>query len=65
MIRIGAYDKLFKEINTQLQRHQIIVVTGSIVDASVIDIPLRKRKNNSKKTGVFNIKTLKYKLVFD
>lgn len=38
-----AYDKLFKEMNKQLQSHKIIVNTGVIVDASITDSP-RKPK---------------------
>lgn len=38
-----AYDPLFKLINRQLEQHQIIVKTGVIVDASVIDTPLRPK----------------------
>ena len=46
-----AYDKLFKEINNQLEKHKIIVKTGAIIDASVIDTPLRpKGKSNYKVT---------------
>ena len=49
MTKKKAYDKLFKEINRQLEKHQIIVKTGAIVDASVIDTPLRpKGKSNYK-----------------
>ena len=43
MTKAGAYEKLFKEINKQLEQHQIIVKTGAIVDASVIDTPLRPK----------------------
>lgn len=43
MTKAGAYQKLFKEINKQLEQHQIIVKTGAIVDASVIDTPLRPK----------------------
>ena len=51
MTKAGAYDQLFKEINEQLERHCIIVKTGAIVDASVIDTPLRpKGKSNHKVT---------------
>lgn len=47
MTKSGAFDRLFKEINKQLESHQIIVKTGAIVDASVIDTPLRpKGKTN-------------------
>jgi len=51
MTKKKAYEKLFKEINRQLEQHQIIVKTGAIIDASVIDTPLRpKGKNNYKIT---------------
>lgn len=43
MTKAGAYEKLFKEINKQLEQQQIIVKTGAIVDASVIDTPLRPK----------------------
>lgn len=43
MTKVGAYEILFKEINSQLEKHQIIVKTGAIVDASVIDTPLRPK----------------------
>jgi IS5 family transposase len=39
----GAYEALFKEINTQFESHQIIIKKGLIVDASVIDTPLRPK----------------------
>lgn len=43
MTKAKAYDKLFKEINKQLETHQIIVKKGAIVDASVIDTPLKPK----------------------
>lgn len=43
MTHAGAYEKLFKEINKQLEKHKIIVKTGAIVDASVIDTPLKPK----------------------
>lgn len=33
-------EKLFKELNKQLEKHKIIVKTGVIIDASIVDIPL-------------------------
>lgn len=49
MTKSGAYNILFKAINTQLESHQIIVKTGAIIDASVIDTPLKpKGKTNHK-----------------
>ena len=47
MTKAGAYEELFKQINNQLENHNIIVKKGVIVDASVIDTPLRpKGKSN-------------------
>ncbi len=43
MTKAGAYEKLFKEINNQLEHHQIIVKTRAIVDAIVIDTPLNPK----------------------
>lgn len=51
MTKAKAYEPLFKEINNQLELHGIIVKTGAIVDASVIDTPLKpKGKTNHKVT---------------
>lgn len=47
MTKAEVYELLFKQINDQLEAHSIIVKTGAIVDASVIDTPLRpKGKTN-------------------
>lgn len=47
MTKAGAYDLLFKEVNIQLEEHHIIVKKGAIVDASVIETPLKpKGKTN-------------------
>lgn len=43
MATAGAYEKLFKLLNRQLEKHKIIVKTGAIVDASVIDSPLKPK----------------------
>lgn len=43
MTEQGVYELLFKQINRQLEKHHIIVKTGVIVDASVIDTPLRPK----------------------
>jgi len=51
LTKSGAFDLLFKQINEQLESHSIIVKTGAIVDASVIDTPLRpKGKSNHQVT---------------
>ena len=51
MTKAEAYEPLFKQINAQLESHGIIVKTGAIVDASVIDTPLKpKGKTNHKVT---------------
>jgi IS5 family transposase len=39
----GVYEKLFKAMNKQLEKHKIIVKTGAIVDASIIDTPLKPK----------------------
>lgn len=43
MTEKNAYEKLLKEFNRQLSKHQIIVKSGVIVDASVIDTPLKPK----------------------
>ncbi len=51
MTRANAYERLFKEINGQLERHSIIIKKGAIVEASVIETPLKpKGKVNDKVT---------------
>lgn len=47
MTKKGAYEELFQSINEQLDYHGIIVKTGALVDASIIDTPL-KPKGSSK-----------------
>lgn len=39
----NVYEKLFKELNKQLEKHKIIVKTGAIIDASIIDTPLKPK----------------------
>lgn len=46
MTQSKAYDKLLKAINKQLEKHNIIVKTGVIVDASIVDTP-RKPKGKA------------------
>jgi IS5 family transposase len=43
MTKVKAYEKLFKLINNQLQEKGILVKEGLIVDASVIDTPLKPK----------------------
>ena len=43
MTKAGIYDKLFKLINKQLEDKNIIVKKGVLVDASVVDTPLRPK----------------------
>ena len=51
LTKANVYELLFREINTQLESAGIIVKTGAIVDASVIDTPLKpKGKTNHKVT---------------
>ena len=49
LTKANVFDKLFKEINQQLEEHQIIVKTGLIIDASVIDTPLRPKGKSKHK----------------
>ena len=39
----GVYEKLFKAMNKQLEKHKIIVKSGAIVDASIVDTPLKPK----------------------
>jgi len=51
LTKTGTFEKLFKSINQQLEKNNIIVKKGAIVDANVIDTPLRpKEKSNHKVT---------------
>ena len=51
LTKTGTFEKLFKLINSQLEKHHIIIKKGAIVDASVIDTPLRpKGKTNQEVT---------------
>lgn len=51
LTKAKAYEPLFKEINRQLEAHSIIIKTGAIIDASVIDTPLKpKGKTNHEVT---------------
>jgi len=43
LTKTGTFEKLFKLINLQLEEHHIIIKKGVIVDASVIDTPLRPK----------------------
>lgn len=45
MTQANAYEKLLKQINKQLEKHKIVVKTGAIVDASVVDSPLKPKGN--------------------
>jgi IS5 family transposase len=51
LTKTQTFEKLFTSINKQLEAHNIIVKTGLLIDASVIDTPLRpKGKTNFKVT---------------
>lgn len=43
MTQKGVYEKLFKLINKQLEKNKILVKTGAIIDASVIDSPFKPK----------------------
>jgi len=51
LTKTKTFERLFSSINSQLEAHNIIVKSGLIIDASVIDTPLRpKGKTNHKVT---------------
>ena len=51
LTKTKTFERLFLSINSQLEAHNIIVKSGLIIDASVIDTPLRpKGKTNHKVT---------------
>ncbi len=43
MTQAKAYQALFEQINSQLEAHHILVKTGVMVDASVVETPLRPK----------------------
>ena len=49
LTRTKTFEKLFSSINSQLEAHNIIVKKGIIVDASVIDTPLRPKGKTTHK----------------
>ena len=51
LTKTKTFEMLFGSVNAQLETHSIIVKTGVIVDASVIETPLRpKGKTNHEVT---------------
>lgn len=49
LTKTETFEKLFNEINHQLEKHNIIVKKGAIIDASVIDTPLRPKGKTTHK----------------
>lgn len=49
MTKANAYEKLFKEINKQLEVKGILVKKGVLVDASVVDTPLKPKGKTTHK----------------
>lgn len=43
MTQSNTYEKLLNQLNKQLEKHKIVVKTGVIVDASVIESPFRPK----------------------
>ena len=43
MTKRGAYEVLFKHINSQLEEQAIIIKQEALVDASIIDTPLKSK----------------------
>jgi IS5 family transposase len=44
LLKTDLYDKLFREINRQLDKRELIVKKGVIIDATVIESARRPRK---------------------
>jgi len=62
LTKTKTFERLFSSINSQLESHNIIVKKGVIVDASVIDTPLRpKGKTTHKVTEDRSEETVKVK----
>ncbi len=51
MTKAKAFEPLFKLINRQLESHNIIIKKGAIVDASVVDTPLRPKGKSKYKVA--------------
>ena len=51
MTQAGVYEKLFKLINTQLEANNIIIKKGALIDASVVDTPLRPKGKSKHKVA--------------
>ncbi len=49
LTKTKTFEKLFSSINAQLESHNIIVKTGIIVDASIVDTPLRPKGKTTHK----------------
>ena len=49
LTQTGTFEIIFKSINLQLEKHNIIIKKGAIVDASVIDTPLRPKGKSKHK----------------
>ena len=43
-MELGIYEKLFAEINQQIQSHGLLVKKGAIVDATIVESSRRPRK---------------------
>jgi len=62
LTKTKTFERLFSSINSQLATHNIIVKKGLIVDASVVDTPLRpKGKTNHKVTEDRSEETIQVK----
>jgi IS5 family transposase len=49
LTKARVFELLFKEINNQLETNKIILKTGAIIDASVMDTPLRPKGKSKHK----------------
>jgi len=43
----GVYEKLFQELNRQLEAHKVIIKSGALIDASITPTPLKPKGKTS------------------
>jgi IS5 family transposase len=49
LIKVGMVEKLFKRFNDFLEEHGVLMKTGSIVDASFVDVPRQRNTRDENK----------------
>jgi len=51
MTKMNVYNKLFKNINKQLEKQNIIIKTGALLDASIVETPLKPKGKSTYDTN--------------